>query len=212
MRRPDSTWRVIAARVAVAVARLEARDDRLVLGDEVLVALDAAAADHLHHQVDGELAVEAREQRVAREVDLRPRGRRRSRCPIPRARSPRPSPRVVAGARRSCSSSAVSTATSAAWSSSASRTSYPSTSACVVTGVTKYPRRAFTVSSPSETRRVSAWCTGLRETPSSAASSCRLSFVPGPVVAPEDLAPQRLVDLLVQVRARQQRLHGGGLT
>ena len=54
----------------VEVARREALDDPAVLGDEVRVALDLPAADHLHHQVHGQLAVEAREQRVAGEVDL----------------------------------------------------------------------------------------------------------------------------------------------
>ena len=39
-----------------------------------------------------------------------------------------------------------------------------------------------------------AWWTGLRETPSSVASSCRLSFAPGPV-APQDALPQGFVDL-----------------
>ena len=130
MRRPDSTWRVIAAARPLAVARLEARDDRLVLGDEVLVALDAAAADHLHHQVDRELAVEAREEPVAREVDLRLVEGRVGRVPLlVRDRVDRRA-RGAAGDRRSARPTAVSTATSAAWSSSARRTSYPSSSAC----------------------------------------------------------------------------------
>ena len=34
------------------------------------MALDPAAADDLHHQVHGQLAVEAREERVPGEVDL----------------------------------------------------------------------------------------------------------------------------------------------
>ena len=41
-----------------------------VLGDEVRVTLDVAPADHLHHQVHGELPVEAREERIAGEIDL----------------------------------------------------------------------------------------------------------------------------------------------
>ena len=81
-----------------------------------------------------------------------------------------------------------------------------------MTGVTKYPRRALTVSIPSETSRVSAWWTGLRETPSSAASSWRLSFSPGPVLACEDPPPERLVDLLVEVGAGQQGGHGADVT
>src|SRR5262245_2703687 len=52
------------------IARLERFDDAGVLGHEVLASLEPAAADHLHHQVHRELAVERREQRVAREVDL----------------------------------------------------------------------------------------------------------------------------------------------
>jgi hypothetical protein len=52
------------------VAGRDRLDDAAVLGDEVLVALDVAAADHLHHEVHRQLAVEAREQRVPREVDL----------------------------------------------------------------------------------------------------------------------------------------------
>ena len=52
------------------IARLEGVDDRAVLGREVRAALELAAPDHLHHQVDGEVAVEAGEQRVRREVDL----------------------------------------------------------------------------------------------------------------------------------------------
>ena len=45
-------------------------DDRGVLGREVGATLELAAADHLHHQVDRQLPVEAREQRVAGEIDL----------------------------------------------------------------------------------------------------------------------------------------------
>jgi len=34
------------------------------------MTLDPACADHLHHQVHRELAIEPREERVSREVDL----------------------------------------------------------------------------------------------------------------------------------------------
>src|SRR6187431_3235728 len=54
----------------VELAGRERVDDVAMLGNEVLVTLDAAAADHLHHQVDGELPVEARQERIAGEVDL----------------------------------------------------------------------------------------------------------------------------------------------
>src|SRR6476619_622720 len=52
------------------VAGGEGLDDVPVLGDEVVVAFDVPAADDLHHQVDGQLAVEARQERVPGEVDL----------------------------------------------------------------------------------------------------------------------------------------------
>jgi hypothetical protein len=52
------------------VAAGERLDDVPVLRDEVRVALDVPAADDLHHQVDGQLAVEARQERVPGEVDL----------------------------------------------------------------------------------------------------------------------------------------------
>src|SRR5207342_709952 len=55
---------------AVRVAGLERLDDAPVLGDEVLVTLETAAAYDLHHQVHGQLPVEARELRVAGEIDL----------------------------------------------------------------------------------------------------------------------------------------------
>ena len=58
-----------AARV-VELSDLEGFDDPPVFRDEVRVPLDVAAADHQHHLVHGELAVEAREERVFREVDL----------------------------------------------------------------------------------------------------------------------------------------------
>ena len=61
---------LIAALRRGEVAGLVRGDDRLVLGGQVRAALELAAADHLHHQVDRELAVEAREQGVAGEVDL----------------------------------------------------------------------------------------------------------------------------------------------
>ncbi len=61
---------LIASLRRLEVAGLVRVDDRAVLGREVRAALELAAADHLHHQVDRELAVEAREQRVAGEVDL----------------------------------------------------------------------------------------------------------------------------------------------
>src|SRR5262245_32088931 len=53
---------VRADRIArgVQVAELECIDDRCVLGGEVGTALEAPAADHLHHQVHRQLAVEAR--------------------------------------------------------------------------------------------------------------------------------------------------------
>ncbi len=60
----------------------ERLDDPAVLGDEVRMALDVAAADHLHHQVDGQLAVEPREQRVTGEVDLVLVERRVRRVPL----------------------------------------------------------------------------------------------------------------------------------
>ena len=52
------------------VVRGERIDDATVLRDEVRMALDVSATDHLHHQIDRELAIEAREERVSREVDL----------------------------------------------------------------------------------------------------------------------------------------------
>ena len=123
--RPVSMW--LGSRRPRRGRRLEGLDDLAVLRDEVRVALDAAAADHLHQQVHRQLAVEAREQRVAGEVDLelveggvrgvpllvRDRGRR-----SPRAASRK---RVRARPR-----SIRPTVRSAACSSSASRTSYPS--------------------------------------------------------------------------------------
>ena len=64
----------MCARIAVArrleVAGLVRVDDRAVLVRQVRAALELAAADHLHHQVDREVAVEARQERVAGEVDL----------------------------------------------------------------------------------------------------------------------------------------------
>ena len=52
------------------VAGGERVHDRAVLDRQVRARLQPAAADHLHHQVDRELPVEAREERVAGEVDL----------------------------------------------------------------------------------------------------------------------------------------------
>ena len=60
----------IARSRAAQLAGVECLDDAPVLGDEVRVPLDVPAADHLHHQVHGQLAVEAREERVSGEVDL----------------------------------------------------------------------------------------------------------------------------------------------
>ena len=60
----------IAASCGLEVARLVRVDDRGVLGRQVCAALELAAADHLHHQVHRQLAVEAREQGVAGEIDL----------------------------------------------------------------------------------------------------------------------------------------------
>src|SRR6185436_10615348 len=54
----------------VELASRERVDDVAVLGDEVLMALDVAPANHLHHQVDRELPVEARKECIAGEVDL----------------------------------------------------------------------------------------------------------------------------------------------
>ena len=54
----------------VELSGRERVDDVAMLGDEVRVTLDVATADHLHHQVHGELPVEAREERIARDVDL----------------------------------------------------------------------------------------------------------------------------------------------
>ena len=68
--RPVSMCSRIARSARSEVALGERLDDAAVLGDEVRMALDVAAADDLHHQVDGELAVEPREQSVVREVDL----------------------------------------------------------------------------------------------------------------------------------------------
>ena len=115
MRRPDSTWRAIAARAATASPRLERLDDRAVLRHEVLAALEPPAADHLHHQVDRELAVEAREELVPGEVDLGlVEGGVRGVPLLVRDRA-RPSRRTASGSVAICSSEAVSTATSAAW-------------------------------------------------------------------------------------------------
>ena len=52
------------------IGGLECIDDRAVLGREVRATLELASADHLHHQVDREIAVEAGEQCVRRKVDL----------------------------------------------------------------------------------------------------------------------------------------------
>ena len=71
------------------------------------------------------------------------------------------------------------TVRSAACSSSARRTSWAFTTIVGVSGVTKCPRLGSTETSPSDTSRVSACCTGLRETPKAAASSCRLSLSSG---------------------------------
>ena len=67
---PDSMCVLIASCAAGEVARLERVDDRAVLAREVLATLEPAAADHLHHQVHGQLAVDVREHLVAGEIDL----------------------------------------------------------------------------------------------------------------------------------------------
>ena len=65
MRRPVSTCSRIARSARGEVAGGEGLDDAPMLRDEVRVAFDVPAADDLHHQVHRELAVEARQERVA---------------------------------------------------------------------------------------------------------------------------------------------------
>ena len=61
---PDSMCVLIAELRRCEVARLERVDDRAVLPGEVLAALEPAAANHLHHQVHGQLPIDVREHLV----------------------------------------------------------------------------------------------------------------------------------------------------
>ena len=175
----------MCARIAVRAASRSpasyASTIAAVLGRQVGAALELAAADHLHHQVDRRARGRSARAESCRRDRPGARGRRRSQqshsawetasavdsCSSRKRRSPsRPTradgalgglqlerqPHVVARLRSPTRSAA-------------SRSSRAGTS---------------TLSSPSETSRVSAWWTGLRETPSVAASSCRLTFSPGP--------------------------------
>ena len=205
--RSGGRWRCARGSPArrVEVGRLVRVHDRPVLGRQVRAALELAAADHLHHQVHREVAVEAGEQRVAGQVDLvlveggvgrvplrvrdgaavRPSSSRKrrssSRADLVRPPTRPPGARARAGRRsprRSPPRSAASRSSRGATSRSAG------------------PRRRA---------RVRAWWTGLRETPSDAASSCRLTFSPGPSSRRRGPRLQRLVDPVVQVRPRRRR-------
>ena len=126
----------IACCVRGQIAGLERLHDRAMLAGEVLAALELAAADHLHHQVHRQLPVHVREHAVACEVDLELVERRIGRIPLllrdRRLRFLHQRPEALEVASRST----APTVRSAAWSSSASRTSYPSPTVDGVTGVT----------------------------------------------------------------------------
>ena len=76
------------------------------------------------------------------------------------------------GTRRGCVCASRPTVSSAAWSSRASRASCASTIIAAVSGRTVNPRRSETTSPSATKKRVSAFATGLRETP-----SCRPAIV-----------------------------------
>jgi hypothetical protein len=135
----------------VDVSALECLHDPAVLGDEVRMALDVPAPDDLHHQVHRELAVEAGEQRVSGEVDLVLVEGRVRRVPLP----------VRDGVGRRVEERAER----------------------LQLGVPQPPDRALGGVELEREADVVPLCQrdgrGLRETPSSSASTWRLNFSPG---------------------------------
>ncbi len=136
IRLPDSMCVRIACWVCRQVAGLEGLDDRAMLACQILASLEPAAADHLHHQVHRQLPVRCGRASRCRRGRSGTRGRRRSPCPIPPARSPPPTPPSGPESGRGAPDRRLPTVRSAACSSSASRTSYPSPTVDGVTGVT----------------------------------------------------------------------------
>ena len=67
---PDSMCVLIASCAAARSPAVEGVDDRAVLAGEVLATLEPAAANHLHHQVHGQLPIDVREHLVRGEIDL----------------------------------------------------------------------------------------------------------------------------------------------
>ena len=204
---PDSMCVLIACCAAGEIAGVEGIDDRAMLAGEVLAALEPAAADHLHHQVHRQLAIDVREHLVAGEIDLelvergvgrvplllrdRRLGLLHQRAEAVELRAGRPTPTVR----------------SAACSSSARRTSYPSTDG-------RRRHRRDVVAAARLDREQALRDEARQRVVHRAARDAELGreLVQAQLrararVAAQHALPQRLVDLLVEVRAREHRRH-----
>ena len=209
MRRPVSTCRAIAARAAAAVASSASTIARC----SVTRYSPRSTRRRGSPASSGSPRARGRSARGARCPRGRPasRGRRRSRRPTPRARSPRPS-RRAAPEPAICSSDAVSTATSAAWELEREPD--------VVALEERLARdRGDEVAAPGLDGQEPLGHEPRERVVHGAARDAELGrelveaeLRARAVLARQDPAPQRVVDLLVEVRAGKEGRHGADVT